>query len=89
MSIALSVLPLVATAHTENSMQSETRMYDVGASVRVSRGSLAGVTGVVVETRDHGSRSVISIDFWVYGVKVVLSSDDLEMVRKNRRFALN
>jgi transcription antitermination factor NusG len=67
-------------------MRSEPRVYDVGATVRITRGSLAGVTGVVVETSAHGSRSVISIDFWVYGVKVVLNSDDLELVLRNRRF---
>jgi hypothetical protein len=61
-------------------------MYDVGATVRVSRGSLAGITGVVVETMGHGSRSVITVDFWIYGVKLVLNNDDLELVRQNRKF---
>jgi hypothetical protein len=61
-------------------------MYDVGAAVRVTRGSLAGLTGVLVETRSHGDRSLISIDFWACGVKVVLNSDDLELVLRNRRF---
>jgi transcription antitermination factor NusG len=69
-------------------MQFEVRTYNVGASVRVSRGSLAGITGVVIETRGYGSRSVISVDFWIYGVKVVLNNDDLELVRQNRKFPL-
>ncbi len=73
----------------EKSMQSQTRMYDVGASVRVSRGSFAGITGVVVETMGPGGRSVITVDFWIYGVKIVLNNDDLEQVRQNRKFTLS
>ena len=71
----------------KNSMESDFRKYEVGAAVRVTRGSLAGITGVVVETRGH-RHCVISADFWANGVKLVLDSDDLEQVRRNRQFAL-
>ena len=70
-------------------MQSETRMYDVGASVRVMRGSLAGVTGVVIETKCRAGRCVVSIDFWAHGVKLLLNSDDLELIQQHRRFSVN
>jgi|EndMetStandDraft_8_1072994.scaffolds.fasta_scaffold443926_2 hypothetical protein len=65
-------------------MQLHGRVYQVGANVRVSRGSLAGITGVVIETRNHRLNCVLSIDFWVHGVLLALNGDDLEQIEMNR-----
>jgi transcription antitermination factor NusG len=65
-------------------MQFHGRAYEVGANVRVSRGSLAGVAGVVIETRNLPQNCVVSIDFWAHGVLMALSGDDLEQIEMNR-----
>jgi len=69
-------------------MSFEPRSYEVGASVRVTRGTLSGVTGVVIQTTSHPPRSVVSIDFWASGVLVVLDSDALELIHQNEPLAL-
>ena len=65
-------------------MVSQSKTYQVGASVRVTRGSLAGVTGVVIETRNLRFNCVVSIDFWAHGLLLVLNGDDLEQIKMNR-----
>jgi transcription antitermination factor NusG len=65
-------------------MQLHGRTYQVGANVQITRGSLAGVTGIVIETRNQRSNCVLSIDFWAHGVLLVLNGDDLEQIKLNR-----
>ena len=60
------------------------RTYQVGANVRITRGSLAGVTGVVIETRNQSPNGVLSIDFWAHGVLLLLNGDDLAQIEMNR-----
>ena len=65
-------------------MQLHGRTYQVGANVRITRGSLAGVSGIVIETRNLRLNCVVSIDFWAHGVLLVLNGDDLEQIKMNR-----
>jgi transcription antitermination factor NusG len=65
-------------------MVSQSKTYQVGASVRVTRGSLAGVTGVVIETRNLRLNCVLSVDFWAHGVLLAMNDDDLEQIKMNR-----
>ena len=65
-------------------MVSQSKTYQVGASVRVMRGSLAGVTGVVIETRNLRLNCVLSVDFWAHGVLLAMNDDDLEQIKMNR-----
>jgi hypothetical protein len=58
--------------------------YQVGANVRVTRGSLAGVAGVLIEVRNRRLTCLLSTDFWANGVLVKLNGDDLEQVKGNR-----
>jgi transcription antitermination factor NusG len=60
------------------------RTYQVGANVRITRGSLAGVTGVVIETTGHSCNCVMSVDFWAHGIRLALNGDDLEQIEMNR-----
>ena len=64
-------------------MQLHGRTYQVGANVRVTRGSLAGVCGLVIETRTLELK-LLSIDFWAHGVLLVLNGDDLAQIKMNR-----
>jgi hypothetical protein len=68
----------------ESLVQLHRRTYQVGANVRITRGSLAGVTGVVIETRNQKHNGVLSIDFWANGVLLSLNGDDLEQIEMNR-----
>ena len=63
-------------------------LYEVGTFVRVTKGTLAGLTGVVIETRDDIDRVVIEADFLQRGVKVVLDSDALAIARQNEQVDL-
>ena len=55
------------------------KTYHIGAKVRVTRGKLAGITGILIETKNSGN-CVLSIDFWANGVLIVVSGRDLEQV---------
>jgi len=65
-------------------MQLHGRTYQVGANVRITRGSLAGVAGVVIETRNQKHNDVLSIDFWAHGERLSLNGDDLKQIERNR-----
>lgn len=60
-------------------MPIETQKFDVGTSVRVTGGQLAGVTGVVVDASNLG-RIVIRVDFCAREIKVVLRENCLDVL---------
>jgi len=68
----------------ESLMKLPGRTYPIGANVRITRGSLAGVTGVVIETSDRRRNCVLSVDFWAHGIRLALNGDDLEQIEQNR-----
>ena len=55
---------------------------DVGERVRIQRGALAGMEGVVVR-RKNGIRVVINLDFIMRSVSVDANWDDLQPVASN------
>jgi hypothetical protein len=60
--------------------------FQVGVRVRISRGRLTGLTGVVVETiedEDH-VHCVLIVDGWVSGVQLSIAGDALEQIETHQ-----
>jgi KOW motif len=59
--------------------------YELGARVRITRGRLAGVTGVVTRITESNFNVVLTIDDWPNGTYVVVRGDVLELKDAPRR----
>jgi len=59
--------------------------YQLGARVRITRGRLAGVTGVVTRITASNFNVILTIDDWPNGTYVVVRGDVLELENAPRR----
>ena len=75
-----SIASFERSSTSQNSRIKEHRILDVGVRVRVSRGTLSGLTGEVIDTIKDGHfvKCVVAVDGWPDGAFLLLASDALE-----------
>jgi hypothetical protein len=58
--------------------------YRIGSRIRIARGKLKGLTGVVAKMSEGNSKCVLTIDGWASGVCIAVSCDILRMTGNGR-----
>ena len=59
--------------------------YRIGSRIRIARGKLKGLTGVVAKMSEDNSKCVLTIDGWASGVRLAVSGDILRLTGKARK----